>query len=48
MATPSSGRIINLVERDEKGSNEDTYSNAIRAHYNYAVAVSDYQRITAQ
>ena len=24
------------------------YSNAIRAHYNYAVAVSDYQRITAQ
>ena len=23
------------------------YSNAIRAHYNYAVAVSDYQRITA-
>lgn len=24
------------------------YSNAIRAHYDYAVAVSDYQRITAQ
>ena len=24
------------------------YSNAIRAHYNYAVAVSDYLRITAQ
>ena len=24
------------------------YSNAIKAHYNYAVAVSDYQRITAQ
>lgn len=24
------------------------YSNAIRAHYNFAVAVSDYQRITAQ
>lgn len=24
------------------------YTNAIRAHYNYAVAVSDYERITAQ
>lgn len=24
------------------------YTNAIRAHYNYAVAVSDYRRITAQ
>lgn len=24
------------------------YTNAIRAHYNYAVAISDYERITAQ
>ncbi|CUO04778.1 type I secretion outer membrane protein%2C TolC family [Alistipes finegoldii] len=24
------------------------YTNAIKAHYNYAVAVSDYLRITAQ
>ena len=24
------------------------YTNAIKAHYNYAVAVSDYRRITAQ